>query len=93
MITLRIPTTEQYAYIEIQILDDMPSAQTVKDLYDEYTKVMTGGVGLDSREFNRILDEYLWGSGTMMADEYGSMNLDQQSIIQCIKRSRARKKE
>lgn len=87
--TLRIPTTEQYAYIEFN--GDVDAAEEAVVAYREITKMVTGGVGMDTRDFNKVLDELMVknsisGDPGMMEQ----MNIEQQSIIQAIKRSRAR---
>lgn len=87
--TLRIPTLDQYAFVEVEF--DGTEEEIVAQ-YQKLKMLVTGGVGMDTKDFNRVLDKYLWGDGTLEADEYASMNLDQQSIIQTIKRSRARNK-
>lgn len=89
-VTYRIPTAEQYAYVEVE--GDEKSAESIAENYRNLTKAITGGTGMDTKDFNKVLDKYIWGDGTMLADEYAAMNLEQQSIIQCIKRSRARNK-
>lgn len=84
---LRVPTLDQYAYIEAEV------EGTIEEVFAEYqhlTETVKGGTGLPDKDFNRVLDRYLWDDGAMLADEYGTMNLDQQSIIQVIKRSRKR---
>ena len=48
-------------------------------------------LGLSSKVFNRVLDNYLWGSGTMLSDEYAQMSDEQITIVQAIKRSKKRK--
>jgi hypothetical protein len=91
-ITLRIPTADQYAYIEV------PFFGSADDAFAEYQRLMAmvkGGEGLEPKEFNAILDEYLaTGKIGETADfdpgVFDRMNLDQQMIIQAIKRSRAR---
>lgn len=84
---LRIPTSEPYAYIEIQV------EGTVDEIfaqYQEMIKTVKGGEGLPEKEFNTVVDRYLWGDGHMLADEFAAMNLDQQDFIQRCKRSRKR---
>lgn len=88
---LRIPGKEQYSYVEVEFDIELSPEECAAELA-RYTKAMTGGAGLDMRDFNRVLDRYLWGDGKMTPDEYEGMNLDQQGIIQTIKRSRARNK-
>ena len=84
--TLRIPTTEQYAYIEFQV------EGTPEEAIDEYrrlTKAVTGGTGLDTREFNGVLDEYLWRNN-LPVEDFEKLNIEQMEIMQAIKRSKAR---
>ena len=47
--------------------------------------------GLPQKEWNRVLDNYLWGTGTMLADEFGMMNPVQNHVINEIKKSKKRK--
>jgi hypothetical protein len=82
---LRIPA-EQFAYIEVDF-DGTPE-EAVEE-YRRITKLVKGGAGVDSKEWNRILDGYLTKK-TMLADDYGALSLPQQAIIQEIKRSIAR---
>lgn len=84
---LRIPTKESYAYIEVECegTDDEIVSQ-----YRKMTVAVTGGFGLEEKEWNRILDNYLWGTGDMRPDEYEGMSPAQQEVIQLIKRSRKR---
>ena len=84
--TIRIPT-DTYAYIEVKT-KGMP--EEIIALYRRFSELWQGGKGLAEPEFQRILDEYLWGSGSMDSEEYVGMNLEQQNIIQTIKKSRNR---
>lgn len=88
MITkLRIPTQDQFAFLEVEFKG------TADEAYAEYrriTAMVQGGEGLDSKEFNRVIDEYIWGSGTMKEEEYHAMNPSQQSFVQTVKLSRKR---
>lgn len=88
---IRIPTADQYAYIELKGFEGSEGEILAK--YQEMRSLVVGGVGMEPREFNGILDELLvshkiTGDPGMME----SMNLDQQMIIQAIKRSFARTK-
>jgi len=87
--TLRIPTLEQYAYCEFEFEG---TAEEAIVEYRRLTKLISGGVAMDTRDFNKVLDKYLWGDGTMKEEEYNTMDLSQQEIIQTIKRSKARNK-
>lgn len=87
--TLRIPTTEQYAYCEFEFEG---TAEEAIAEYHRLTALVSGGTGMDTKDFNKVLDKYLWDDGTMKEEEYHAMNLSQQEIIQTIKRSKARNK-
>jgi len=91
MYTLRIPTREQYAYIEVQ-MEGSPDLTPIEvyDKYKELTQLVQEEPSLMEKDFNQVLDEYIWGSGTMTADQYAAMTPGQQQIIQTIKRSRKR---
>lgn len=86
--TLRVPTLDQYAFVEVHDVEG--TYEEIVAEYQRLTELVKGGVGIPDKEFNRVLDKYIWGDGTMAADEYGAMSLDQQTIIQIIKRSRKR---
>jgi hypothetical protein len=85
---LRIPTTEQYAYINVQF------EGTAEEAFDEYqrlTKLVKGGAGLERKEFIRILDEYL--TTKQLTGDPGmleQMSEDQRLVINEIKKSFAR---
>ncbi len=85
---LRIPTLDQYAYIEVEF--EGTTDEAIEE-YNRLTQKIKGGVGLVRPSFNKILDKYLIEE-TMSADDYGAMSLDQQTIIQEIKKSKARTK-
>jgi len=86
--TLRIPAAEQYAYIETEFEGE---AEDAIEEYRRLTKSMTGGSGLEPKEFNAFLDEYL-EHDSINADPgiVEKMNLEQSDLIQTIKRSRTR---
>lgn len=85
---LRIPTNEQYAFVEMEV--EGLDADGIVSFYNDMTARVKGGMGMIEKDWNRVLDNYLWGTATMTADEYETMNLAQQQIIQCVKRSRKR---
>ena len=55
-ITLRIPTADPYAYMEIETDSTPDEAMT---LYQEVSGKVKGGEGLEPKAFNAILDELL----------------------------------
>ena len=85
--TLRVPTKEAYAYIEATYEGNVEDAV---ERYQELTKAVQGGFGLEKLEWNRVLDDYL-ESGTMKEEEYHGMDDRQQWMIQEIKKSKKRK--
>lgn len=84
---LRLPT-DQYAYIEIHTEDTL---ENIIQFYRDLVKSYKVGDGLAEPEWQKVLDEYLWGKETMDSEEYARMNLQQIEIIQTIKKSRNRK--
>lgn len=80
---LRIPTTDQYAYIEVEFEG---TAEDTIQAYNEFTNLVKPQEGLPSKDFNKILDAYLNGTG-IPADVYMSMGDDQKMVIQEIKKS------
>lgn len=87
-VTHRIPT-EQFAYIEFT--DEYESIADAVHAHSEAHRLYKGGEGMEHKEWNKVLDNYLWGTGTMVASEYEAMSPAQQSMIQEIKKSRNRK--
>ncbi|HLH93562.1 MAG TPA: hypothetical protein VKW08_00445 [Xanthobacteraceae bacterium] len=84
---IRIPT-EQYAFIEIET--EVTSSEEALNEYRALKKLYQVGSGLAPKDWNRVLDRYLWGDGSMHSEEYAAMNENQQTIIQEIKRSKKR---
>jgi hypothetical protein len=88
MITkLRIPTQDQFAFLEIEF------EGAADEAYAEYRRVsaiVAGGEGLEPKEWNRVIDNYLWGTKDMKPEEYEQMNPNQQSFVQQVKLSRKR---
>ena len=58
--TLRIPTAEPYAYLEIAI-EDAPEA--ILSVYSEFTRLVKVGEGLARNEWNDCLQRYVAGKG------------------------------
>lgn len=87
---LRIPTTEQYAYVEAEFEG---TSEDAVEAYRRLTDLVRGGAGITDKEFNDFLDVYLeTGSIPNGADIYARMDLSQQATVQCIKRSINRRK-
>lgn len=84
---LHLPT-EQYGFVEVEYEG---SAEETIEEYRRLTKLATGGVGMDTKDFNRVLDQLLEKKSIEgdpgMVDE---MNVEQQTILQAVKRSQAR---
>jgi uncharacterized protein YfbU (UPF0304 family) len=81
---------EQYAYINF--LFEGSTEEALAE-YRRLTKLATGGVGMDTKEHNKIVDE-LMEKNSISGDPgmIETMNIEQQGIIQAIKKSRARLK-
>ena len=83
--TLRVPTNEQYAYIECQVEG---TEEEIVAQYHKMTSAVRGGFGLSDDQFNVCLDEYRT-TGTLKegTEFYAEMSLEQQAIFQAIKKS------
>jgi hypothetical protein len=89
---LRIPTNEQYAYIEHEFEG---SADEAVEEYQRLTQLVKGGSGLPEKEFNGILDHYLSGEpfvGDEIMAQIEMMSAQQRWTMNAIKRSKARTK-
>lgn len=82
--TFRIPTKE-YAYIELNEVE-VESAEDAHSKYQELEKIVSGQVGLSSKDWNEALDKYL-STNALTSDEYALMSVEQKRIIQEIKKS------
>lgn len=85
-ITLRLPTKDQYAYIEVE--SEANSIEDAHLAYQDAMKLIQGvpSIGLPPKEWNLWLDTYL-KTKTGDADKYAAMSAEQQRVIQEIKRS------
>ena len=87
---LRIPTAEAYAYIEVSV--EGTEEEVIKQ-YHRLTNAVRGGFGLDDKQFNACLDEYLTTNNIKNGTElYAEMSLSQQSVFQEVKKAMARLK-
>lgn len=86
---LHIPTVE-YGFIELE--GEVESAEQAVIGFGDVLKMYRGADGLKEPEFQKVLDNYLYGTEDMEADQYAGMNKEQIGIIQTIKRSKARLK-
>lgn len=81
--TLRIPTQDQYAFIESELEG---TAEEAVAEYRKMTSLVRFGDGLETDEWNRVLGVYLT-SRSMKAEEYEAMNQFQQGMIQELKKA------
>ena len=79
--------TEQYGFVEI--VKDWNGSEL--DALNQYTEIRHSeivGEGLENKDFNRIIDKMLTKSNTEITSEaYELMNVEQQMIIQTLKRA------
>lgn len=84
----------EFAGVEFDSIED--ASEAVVNVHEIALKVVahrTGGKGIDKKDFDKIVDEYLTTKTIKNGgDVYGEMSLEQQNIIQTIKRSFARTK-
>ena len=87
--TLRVPTQEMYAYIEVSDIEGTP--EEILSTYRELTDMVKSSSSIGDKEFNAVMDELLEThkiSGDPGVME--QMSGDQRMLIQAIKRSFAR---
>lgn len=89
--TIHTPT-EQFGYVETEF-DQTTLAGDAYSLHTTLVEIAKPSTGMDSKDFNQILDEYL-ANGNIVGDPgvFQRMSVEQVAIIQAIKRSRARTK-
>ena len=80
---LRIPTSDQYAYIEV---DFEGTPEDTISAYYEFTKLVKPAEGLSAKDFNQALDRYLT-EPTGDTDTYLKMSKFQKDVIQEVKKA------
>jgi hypothetical protein len=96
-ITYRIPTKDQYAFIEMIVdSDELASPEAIVEQYEKLTKAARGGPGMDPKLFREILDTWL-GPEPLHPLQYDpgifeTLNPEQRAIMNAIKLSKARTK-
>ena len=91
-IELRIPATEQYAYIGLELADnEVLTDEMIHDAVSNYrraTSLLRGTTGLPPKEWNAALDEYR-KSGKLKngVELYEKMSDHQKDVLQELKRS------
>lgn len=85
---LRIPTAEQYAYLEVEVEG---THSEILEHYEKFNQLVKVGMGLDQKEWNECLDRYLSGKG-MDVEHHEKMNKAQVWLIHEIDKSEGRRK-
>lgn len=89
--TLRIPTKEPYAYVEVELDGEELSPNGVKKLYDDLTSEMNSDTSSGKQTESKFLDFIIsvidsdftkWGH----VDDYAAMNDQQKAVVQSMKR-------
>lgn len=83
---LRIPTEEQYAYIEVSV-EDTP--ENIVSAYREFTNLIKPKPGLPKEKWNKVLDGYLRHGG-MTSDDGAELGKAQEWMIHELDKSMAR---
>ena len=86
--SLRIPTEEQYAYLEIH---HEGTIQELLEAYNEATRAVKVGIGLEVKEWNGVLDKYRSGKG-IEADMWERCNKAQAWLLHELDKSDSRLK-
>lgn len=89
---LRVPTKDQYAYLEAS--DDFESPEAATEAYRGIFAAVHGekvGSGMEAKEWNRCIDLCMANKLSLTPDQWESMNPQQQWFLKEIKKSRNRK--
>lgn len=88
---LRVPTNEQYAYIE-QEFEGTPEGAV--EAYDALTRLVKVGTGLELKPWNDLVDSYL-ETGSMSGDpgDLENLNAAQKWFVNEVKKSIKRRNE
>ena len=80
---------EPYAYISVWVEnEDVLDAHELLNQYRTLKDAAVGGFGLEAKEFNAAIDEYLsTGSLKSGTEIYSQMSPSQQAVFQEIKKS------
>lgn len=81
--TLRVPTAEQYAYIELHLEDTL---EALHEAYNAATGMFKHGDGLPDSEFDHFIQKQISGEPNMMSD-FNRMSPEQQKYVGIIKRA------
>lgn len=82
---LRVPTAEQYSYIEIDV-EGTPEA--IIEAHRRFTGLVQGGFGLPEKEMNTFVDTMIMGQSVKGGVElYEQMNHMQKYAVQVLKRA------
>lgn len=83
--TLRIPTAQQYSYIEIETEGTLDE---IVDQYNEANARVNGksGQGISDKEFNAFIDNQMSGIPNTL-ETYNQMSPEQQMVVQKVKLS------
>lgn len=90
-VTLRIPTADQYAFIELVFENDTLGGENFgpEDVFIEYqrfTEVFKPKDGIAAKTFDTFVEKQLLGSGNNV-DTYNAMSLPQKTFVQIVKRA------
>jgi len=80
---LRIPTEEQFAFIEVAF-EGTP--QETVDAYRELTDMVQSKYGLEAKDWRAALDKYLT-TNKLLASEYEGMSNHQKAVVQELKKA------
>lgn len=87
--TLRIPTPEQYAFVEVTLEG---TTEQIHAAYSELTASFFLKEGLSEKDFNQFLDNQALNNGKNHIETYNLMSEMQKTIVQTNKKMYARLK-
>lgn len=94
-ITLRIPTLDPYAYIELEDTAAIPDPQEVLRSYESFKRAIKGSqeakTGLGRVEWNKLIDGLLCGS-SMPTEQFEGMSDKQKEFYHEVEKALVRLK-
>lgn len=87
-ITYRIPTGDDFAFIEIE--SDLADEFDIVGKYHDLIQAFKPKTGLPDKEWRELIDTYLWTNDGINSEEYALLNKEQQWMVQEVKKSKKR---
>ena len=83
----RIPTSEQYAYVEVeQEMELSTTSEDIRSVYDDLTAAFKVREGLPDKDFDQFIQKVIENNPNEIEDLEG-LSPDQHKLMQIVKRA------